>query len=168
VRSSRPEGRPPLWPVVLTAVGSVGLFVGVLGVAAFLLRDVQFVDAPLVRAPVGHAAPGVPISDAPLGDAELRSARTAIAPLVPICLAEARARDPSVPSSVTLQAELEAGADSGVVRALRIKRGASPFLQHCFNQRGVGARFPVGAAGRATVRWRATVVDGAGVLEPLE
>lgn len=163
------DRRWSVWPLLLTLVASTVLFMLALGLAAFLMRDVQLVDAPLVRTDerVRVEDPGrEPF--APLGDNELMSAVTAVEPILPACLEQARARDPSVPSRIVLRAELVSrDGTTGVVRSLRVTSGASPFLQHCLNQRGVGARFPVGQAGLSTVRWRASVEGGKAIIEPV-
>ena len=67
-----------------------------------------------------------------------------------------------------MQADLVSSGRSGVVRALRVVRGASPFLQVCLNNNAVGARFPTAAPGESVVRWRGRVVEGQGVLEPVD
>jgi hypothetical protein len=156
-----------VWPLLVAITLSVLAFVFALSVSSFLLRDVHFVDPP-PRASLQDPPPPAVGPARPLGDAGLRSAMTAVAPLLPDCFAQARARDPSVPTAIVLRVELVASADSGEVRALRVVRGASPYLQHCFNERAIGARFPVDAPGEAIVRWRARVDEGRGVLEPAD
>ena len=166
----RPDERPrSVIPVVAATLLSVTVFVMGLSVAAYLLRDVHFVDPPPRAGSQQSPDPATFTGPARrLGVEGLRSAKTAIAPLVPECLAQARAKDPSVPAAIVIRVELVAFSGTGVVRSLRVVRGSSPYLQHCFNESAVGARFPVDTPGEAIVRWRGTVVDGHGVLETLE
>jgi hypothetical protein len=155
-----------VFPLLAAVVLSVGLFLLALSVSSFVLRDVHFVDPPpraFRQPPPDPATLTGPAR--PLGPEGLSSAKTAVAPLVPECIAQARKKDPSVPTSIVLRVELVASAGTGEVRSLRVVRGASPYLQHCFNERAVGARFPVDTPGETVVRWRGTVVDGEGVLE---
>lgn len=156
----------------LAIAGSVSVFILVLAVASFLLRDAPIAAAQR-RAPVAVApramtgmttGPTNPTTTPPpdrpaLGSNERHSASTAIAPVFPACFRAARARDPSLANEVELLVRLDTRPSGGTITSLRVGRGGSPFLAACLRQQLVGAGFPAGADGLGEVTWRARL-DG--------
>lgn len=164
-------------PVALAValVVSVSFFVLVLSVVSFVLRDAPL-GAPrpqttaVIQKPVtsSGAAADVATQRPPPGSAERQSASTAVAPVFPGCVREARARDPSLANEVELIVGLDTKPGSGTITSLRMGRGSSPFLAACLRQHLVGAGFPAGADGQGVVRWRATVEGERAVLVEIE
>lgn len=157
-----PLVRSPLLLLVVTVL-AVGLFIIVLAVAAFLLRN-----APTSTRPPGHMEIAEPTTrepragepsvktDPPIGPRERQSASTALAPVFPACYREARARDPSLGREVDVTLGLDTRPTGGTITSLHVGRGGSPYLAACLRERLVGAGFPAGAHGRGEVTWRVT------------
>jgi hypothetical protein len=162
--TERKSGRGfPLALLVASVVGS-GLFVLGLGVATFLMRDVPLGGALPLRPALEGFPASSPEERLPPGFDERQSASTALAPLVPVCFAEAGARDPSLPEAVDIIATLDTRPGGGSIVAVRLG-ASSPFLAACLRKRLVGERFPAGADSYGEVRWRARVEAGRAVLE---
>lgn len=163
----------------LAVAGSVSVFILVLAVASFLLRDAPIASAHR-RAPAHVPPPATtvtttaggatttttePAKDRPApGSNERHSASTAIAPVFPTCFRAARARDPSLANEVELIVRLDTRASGGTITSLRVGRGGSPFLAACLRQQLVGAGFPAGADGLGEVIWRARLDGDRAVL----